>query len=185
MIEFACPVCKTPHKATPRSAGKKVPCRCCGQRLQIPEPRMMRTVLGQPLSPGPSPIVPQPIAKGPAVDSGPDLEARGSYLQGLALLIFAVLAGVSGSGPRRLLRLEDHRQSPERSGGREDANDECDATTDAEHAAEAGRTDLQGDRRLVVAFGCENRVSEWSRFWFHCPSGPHRDQFTRCRRVVV
>lgn len=37
MIDFYCPVCKTPQHAPEREGGSKRPCTKCGQRLQVPQ----------------------------------------------------------------------------------------------------------------------------------------------------
>jgi S1-C subfamily serine protease len=48
MIDFYCPVCKTPQHATESEIGTKRPCTKCGQRLQVPNaPSLQRVTVDQ------------------------------------------------------------------------------------------------------------------------------------------
>ena len=55
MVRFACPQCNSVHEFPDQQVGKKVDCPTCGQRLQIPSPKMQmprnKTVLGSLLAP--------------------------------------------------------------------------------------------------------------------------------------
>ena len=46
-IRFACPACETAYTVNDRDAGKKADCKKCGQRLQVPSPPRLKTVLGE------------------------------------------------------------------------------------------------------------------------------------------
>ena len=46
-ITFACPICKTSYTVNDLDAGKKSDCKVCGQRLQVPAPPRVKTVLGE------------------------------------------------------------------------------------------------------------------------------------------
>lgn len=46
MIAFACPRCKTVHERPADQIGSKFPCSNCGQRLQVPDDPLSRTVSG-------------------------------------------------------------------------------------------------------------------------------------------
>ncbi|HEX3151650.1 MAG TPA: hypothetical protein VHR66_26490 [Gemmataceae bacterium] len=45
-IKFICPVCKTAYTVDDADAGKKDSCKKCGQRLQVPNPQRLKTILG-------------------------------------------------------------------------------------------------------------------------------------------
>jgi hypothetical protein len=45
MIRFSCPTCKKVLQGTAQQGGQKIACPGCGQRLQIPTPRLDKTVL--------------------------------------------------------------------------------------------------------------------------------------------
>jgi hypothetical protein len=77
-IYFACPVCKTAYTVADRDAGKKSDCKACGQRLQVPSPKRLKTVLGEELPPRTvlgeelasppelAPLPPNPVGAAPA-----------------------------------------------------------------------------------------------------------------------
>src|SRR5258708_2930127 len=44
MIDFGCPRCATKQRVADSSAGQKVACTKCGQRLKVPDPPEMRTM---------------------------------------------------------------------------------------------------------------------------------------------
>src|SRR5262249_31906966 len=62
-IHFACSVCKATYTVNNRNAGQKADCKVCGQRLQVPAPKRLKTVLVEevpfePPSPPPEPASP-------------------------------------------------------------------------------------------------------------------------------
>ena len=61
MIDFGCPRCGTAQRVADSAAGKKVPCPKCGQRLLVPQPPDLRTLLS----------VPTPNLAGADADAGP------------------------------------------------------------------------------------------------------------------
>lgn len=70
-IRFACPVCQTSYTVNDRCAGKKSECKACGQRLQVPAPQRLRTVLGEELPPA-APPAPEPASVPQAHPAGGD-----------------------------------------------------------------------------------------------------------------
>ncbi len=46
-FKFQCPTCRAVIKAVAPYAGKKIPCPRCGQRLAVPNPTKLKTVLGE------------------------------------------------------------------------------------------------------------------------------------------
>jgi transcription elongation factor Elf1 len=85
-IRFACPVCKTPYTVDDRDAGKKADCKKCGQRLQVPSPPRLKTVLGEVIpdtdSARPSGTPPRPamgrLEPGPSPTASPGSPAAGA-----------------------------------------------------------------------------------------------------------
>src|SRR5436309_3231560 len=72
MLRFACPKCGTVHEAAENSAGRKLACSKCGQRLQVPPVPASKTVMGTPLPEPPAPAAqPTPVTarSGAAVQS--------------------------------------------------------------------------------------------------------------------
>jgi TM2 domain-containing membrane protein YozV/DNA-directed RNA polymerase subunit RPC12/RpoP len=47
MVRFACPVCSAPHEVPDDTAGKKINCQTCGQRVLVPSPTQNKTVLAK------------------------------------------------------------------------------------------------------------------------------------------
>lgn len=45
MISYRCPSCQSSFQSPPADAGLKVHCGVCGQKIQIPNPRLARTIL--------------------------------------------------------------------------------------------------------------------------------------------
>lgn len=77
MLYFVCPRCKSTQESPDHTAGSKVPCPKCGQRLQIPLPPPNKTIL--------APSVPMPTD--PDASSGVPLLVSAPGLPGASVSI--------------------------------------------------------------------------------------------------
>lgn len=50
-IQFVCPSCRTSYSVENQDAGRKVECKVCGQRVQVPSSKRLKTVLGEEVIP--------------------------------------------------------------------------------------------------------------------------------------
>jgi DNA-directed RNA polymerase subunit RPC12/RpoP len=78
-IIFACPTCKASYTVNDRSAGEKIDCKTCGQRVQVPSPPRNRTVLGESVEPTAAtvpidPLPPEPPPRPRRAEPEPDPE---------------------------------------------------------------------------------------------------------------
>src|SRR5262245_33664273 len=67
MIRFACPTCQTAMSVPETQAGSKGNCPSCGQRVQVPQPELDRTVVGQLLPANIMATRPAPTPSAPVV----------------------------------------------------------------------------------------------------------------------
>ena len=99
MIGFACPRCGSAYQVPPTAAGKKMPCRKCGQRLLVPfaaAPEM--TIEAVPLLPGrASPLAGRYPPRAPASPPPPPAAGGGvgKFFEGLGVFLFAGFLGVA------------------------------------------------------------------------------------------
>src|SRR5579884_2425319 len=99
MIGFACPRCGSAYQVPPTAAGKKMPCRKCGQRLLVPfaaAPEM--TIEAVPLLPGrASPLAGRYPPRAPAPPPPPPAAGGGvgKFFEGLGVFLFAGFLGVA------------------------------------------------------------------------------------------
>lgn len=98
MIHFLCPRCQASLKVPDNAAGRKGPCPKCGQRLQVPQPRRNRTVLGVlPDTPHEKmlPEVEMPLPAAP-VDRPRPRMALGTRLGCVALFVLGIATAAIG-----------------------------------------------------------------------------------------
>jgi hypothetical protein len=108
MLTFTCPICRCAYRAPPGSAGKKIACQKCGQRIRIPEPpaAQNKTVLGEvsglqstePLTPSLATVLPEADQRPPRPadlgDGSADEEAEPSHARQILIYVSLGIAAV-------------------------------------------------------------------------------------------